>query len=477
LTIDTVIRDREGAARIHSARYAAHAVSLSGGAMVRRAYRQRSLVEVLLPDGDKLWDPTLRQIDTLLDDDVLIDRVTEALAQRHPQSQRRGRLGTPATVVLRMLVLKHLSDWTFDECEREVRGSLVYRAFCRIDGERVPDAKTLIRLARLLDEPVLKDVLARLVALGRERHVVRGRRLRVDTTVVETNIHYPTDATLLADGVRVLTRGLRRIGERVRERTRSVARRVFEIAQRSRTASPRTPAAIRARSQAKMKQLYQDLLRITRTVVRHAERALTRTRRHSHAAQLSTTVELVRRVLAQTRARVLHGDTHYPDKVVSLFEPHTDIIRKGKLTKPTEFGRLVKIQEAEAQFITDYAVCERRQADGALWGATLDRHIELFGRPPQLAVADGGFASATNERVAHERGIRHVVLPRQPRATRSRIARLALRWRTGSEGRISSLKRRHGLRRCRYRGESGMQRWVGLGVIANNLLVLGRAGP
>src|SRR5437773_9173091 len=288
LTIGAVIRDREGAARIRSARYAAHAVSLLGGTMVRRAYRQRSLVEVLLPDGDKLWDSTLRRIDAVLDDDVLIDRVAEALARRHPQSRRRGRLGTPATVVLRMLVLKHLSDWSFDECEREVRGSLVYRAFCRIDGERVPDAKTLIRLAHLLDEPVLKDVLARLVALGRERRLVRGKRLRVDTTVVETNIHYPTDATLLADGVRVLTRTLRRIGERVRERTRSVARRVFEIAQRSRTASPRTPAAIRARTQAKMKQLYQGLLRITRTVVRQAERAVTRTRRRSHAAPLST---------------------------------------------------------------------------------------------------------------------------------------------------------------------------------------------
>src|SRR5256886_8746503 len=214
LTIDTVIRDREGAARIHSARYAAHAVSLTGGAMVRRAYRQRSLVEVLLPDGDKLWDSTLRQIDTLLDDDVLVDRVAEALAQRHPQSQRRGRLGTPATVVLRMLVLKHLSDWSFDECEREVRGSLVYRAFCRIDGERVPDAKTLIRLAHLLEEPVLKDVLARLVALAREHRVVRGRRLRVDTTVVETNIHYPTDATLLADAVRALTRPCDSFGSR-----------------------------------------------------------------------------------------------------------------------------------------------------------------------------------------------------------------------------------------------------------------------
>ena len=123
--------------------------------MVRRAYSQRSLVEVLLPDGDKLWDPTLRQIDAILDDETVVDLVAAALARRHPLSQRRGRLGTPATVVLRMLVLKHLFDWSFEECEREVRGSLVYRAFCRIDGERVPDAKTLIRLAQLLDGPVL----------------------------------------------------------------------------------------------------------------------------------------------------------------------------------------------------------------------------------------------------------------------------------------------------------------------------------
>jgi IS5 family transposase len=477
LTIDTAIRDREGAARIRRARYAAHAVSLTGGAMVRRAYRQRSLVEVLLPDADKLWDATLRKIDALLDDDVLVDRVAEALAQRHPQSQRRGRLGTPAAVVLRMLVLKHLHDWSFDECEREVRGSLVYRAFCRIDGERVPDAKTLIRLARLLDEPVLKDVLARLVALGRERRVVRGRRLRVDTTVVETNIHYPTDATLLADGVRVLTRTLRRIGGRVRERTRSVARRVFEIAQRSRTAGSRVRPRVRAQSQAKMKVLDQGLMRIARPVVRQAEAAVTRARNRRHATQLSPTVELVRQVLAPTRARVLRGDTHYPGTVVSLFEPHTEIIRKGKLAKPTEFGRLVKIQEAEAQFITDYAVCERRQSERALWAPALERHIALFDRAPRLAVADGGFASRANERAALDHGVRHVVLPRQSRETRARIARAALRWRTGIEGRISALKRRHGLRRCRYHGESGMQRWVGLGVLANNLLVLGRAGP
>ena len=445
--------------------------------MVRRAYQQRSLVEVLLPDADKLWDPTLKRIDEVLEDDVLVDRVAEALGQRYPQSRRRGRLGTPAAVVLRMLVLKHWHDWSFEECEREVRGHLVYRAFCRIDGERVPDAKTLIRLAQLLDDTVLKDVLARLVTLGRQRRVIRGRRLRVDTTVVETNMRYPTDAGLLADGVRVLTRTLRRLGETVRERSRSVARRVFEIAQRSRTAGPRVSATVRERSKARMKGLYEGLLRITRAVVRQAETAVVRARGRRAVAQLPGTIELVRHVLAQTRARILRGDTHYPGKVVSLFEPHTEIIRKGKLARPTEFGRRVKIQEAEAQFITDYAVCAPGQRDRALWGPALERHMTLFGRAPRLAVADGGFASRRNERLAQDLGVAHVVLPWQPRARRARLARAALRWPTGSEGRISVLKRSQGLPRSPNRGEAGMERWVGLGVIVNDLLVLGRAGP
>jgi len=107
--------------------------------MVRRAYTQRSLIEVLLPDSARLWDPILRQIDAVLDDDELVDRIAEALPRRHPQSRGRGRWGTPAAVVLRMLVLKRLHDWSFDECEREVRGSLVYRAFCRIDAELFRD--------------------------------------------------------------------------------------------------------------------------------------------------------------------------------------------------------------------------------------------------------------------------------------------------------------------------------------------------
>jgi transposase, IS5 family len=283
---------------------------------------------VLLPDGDKLWSTERRAIDEILDDDVLVDVVDAALRRRHPLSGRRGRLGTPAAVVLRMLVLKHLRDWSFDDCEREVRGSLVYRAFCRIDCERVPDAQTLIRLAHLLGPETLKPVLERVVQLARQRGVTRGQRLRVDTTVVETDIHYPTDSSLLADGVRVLTRTLKRLGAgargaaiHIRDRTRSVRRRVFEIVQRTRAAgrgSARTPAQRKAR----VTMLYKEVMAITRTVVRHADTMLhdmphARGRRSARLRDgLRQTVGLVRRVLDQTRARVIKGDTHHPDKIV-----------------------------------------------------------------------------------------------------------------------------------------------------------------
>ena len=343
--------------------------------MVRRAYAQRSVFEVLLPDGDKLWSTELRAIDEILDDDGLVDLVDAALRRRHPLSGRRGRLGTPATVVLRLLVLKHLRDWSFDDCEREVRGSLVYRAFCRIDCERVPDAKTLIRLAPLLGPETLKPVLERVVQLARQRGVTRGQRLRVDTTVVETDIHYPTDSSLLADGVRVLTRTMKRLGararsagSRVRDRTRSVRRRVFEIVQRTRAAG-RGSARTQAKRKARVTTLYKEVMAITRTVVRHADTMLhdlphPRGRRRIRLRdRLRQTAGLVRRVLDQTRARVIKGDTHHPDKILSIFEPHTEVIRKGKAAKPTEFGKVVKIQEAEGQIITDYHVCPIRVPD------------------------------------------------------------------------------------------------------------------
>jgi IS5 family transposase len=209
--------------------------------------------------------------------------------------------------------------------------------------------------------------------------------------------------------------------------------------------------------------------------------AATAARLHRIQRRLRELRPLVQRVLEQTRARVLRGDIYVADKVVSVFEPHTAVIRKGKKAKPTEFGNLITIQEAEHQIIAAYAIHDGRPADRTLWEPALDRHQQIFGRAPFLATADRGFSSAANERIATSRGVRRVVLPHPGRKSATRRAhehqqwfRRGRRWRVGSEGRISVLKRRHGLRRCRYHGRDGMHRWVGFGVIADNLVTIAR---
>jgi transposase, IS5 family len=455
--------------------------------MVQRRQRERSLFEVLLPDGHKLWPDWLRKIDTLLEDEAVIDVVAHALEARWPQSRRRGRPGTPAEVAMRMLILKHLFDWSYDDLEREVRANLVYRMFTRIDAGEVPDAKTILKIARALGPDVMEQLHRQVVEVAKRAGVTHGRRFRIDTTVVETNVHYPTDSTLLRDGVRVLTRTMQRastvLGDptaRIRNRLRSVTRRVLIIGHEAR--SPKTRDAM-VKSYRKLMVTTRAVLRDTATMIRRLGQ-----RRHTASAhiqpilqraqrRLQETRPLVQRVINQTRARLLGGDTHVPDKVLSIFEPHTETIRKGKIAKPNEFGKLVTIQESEHQIVTGYDVHTIRPADVTLWTAALDRHQTIFGRAPDLAAGDRGFSSAKNEQAAVDRGVRRVILPRRgPKSParraieRQRWFRRGQRWRVGCEGRISVLKRRHGLNRCRYHGEDGMNRWVGLGVIANNLV-------
>ncbi|PYQ92656.1 MAG: ISNCY family transposase [Acidobacteria bacterium] len=455
--------------------------------MVQRRQRERSLFEVLLPDGHKLWPDWLRRIDTALEDDRVIDVVAQALEKRWPHSRRRGRLGTPAEIVIRILILKHLFDWSYDDLEHEVRANLVYRAFTRIDAGDVPDAKTILKIARVLGPEVIEQLNRQVVEVAKRAGVTHGRRFRIDTTVVETNVHYPTDSTLLQDGVRALTRtmhqGCAALGEptsQVRSRLRSVARRCIAIRLQSRGERHR-PALVRS---------YRRLMSTTHAVVRDASTMIRRLgqRVRTMTANAAARVQrvqrrlqelrpIVERVLEQTDARVLGGDTHVADKVLSVFEPHTEAIRKGKMVKPTEFGKLITIQEADHQIISAYEVHAKRPADVTLWTAALDRHRTIFGRAPDLATADRGFSSAKNEQAARDRGVRRIVLPwRGPKSAARRAYerqhwfRRGQRWRVGSEGRISVLKRRHGLIRCRYHGLDGMHRWVGLGVMANNLL-------
>ena len=328
--------------------------------MTRRKQAQPTLWEgIVAEDVRALWEPWMVEADRLLDDDELLDHVYEAQGRRHTHSQSKGRAQTPAEIVLRLLLLKHVRNWSYDVLEREVRVSLAYRDFARIGLGKVPDAKTLARIGQALGGEVIADLHRRLVEIAQEQGVIQGRKLRVDTTVVETNVHYPTDSSLLGDGARALTRTMKKIEERaagkltrkVRDRTRSVNKRVVAIATASRHRGPE--------GEQKRKKQYHDLLRYTRQILNDTLRVLEEVRAlparkglKSLCEHLSGMMERVRRVVRQTKVRVFDGVTDLPGKIVSLFEPHTEIIRKGKASKPTEFGKLLQLPEAENQVIT-----------------------------------------------------------------------------------------------------------------------------
>jgi IS5 family transposase len=207
-------------------------------AMIKLRHQQPSLWHRgLAEDIEGLWEPWMLLVDKLLEDEQLLDTVYEAQGERHPQSRIRGRMQTPAEVVLRLLLLKHIRNWSYDVLEREVRANLVYRAFTRIGDEKVPDAKTLARLGQLIEPKVIEQLQQRVVEVAQERGVTQGQKMRVDTTVVESNIHYPTDSSLLGDGTRVLTRTMKKIESKsgglkhkVRDRMRSIRKRVLAIA-------------------------------------------------------------------------------------------------------------------------------------------------------------------------------------------------------------------------------------------------------
>ena len=190
----------------------------------------------------------------------------------------------------------------------------------------------------------------------------------------------------------------------------------------------------------------------------------------------------VKPVMKQARARIFDGDTRSEGKLLSLFEPSTEVIRKGKAAKPNEFGKMLKLQEAENQIVTDYEVYDRRPNDADLLIPAIETHQARLGRAPYLVAADAAFYSGKNEAAAKAKGVKRVCIPNRStkslerkREQKKRWFRKGQKWRTGSEGRISVVKRRHGLDRCRYKGDSGMRRWVGLGVIGDNLIAIGNA--
>jgi IS5 family transposase len=368
----------------------------------------------------------------------------------------------------------------------------VLRQFCCVYLHAVPRDTTLLRWANLIRPATLHQLHDHVVDVARKHKLIRGRKLRIDGTVVETNIHYPVDSTLLGDGVRVLTRTLLRAkavlpestnisSTAFRNRTRSVRRVMRQLIDTARRRGEGAAEALQAS--------YRRLVGLTTQVVRQAQQvemalaAATDARGQRLQTVMETFIPRVRQVIDQTKRRVLEGKpVPAAEKLVSIFEPHSAIIRKGKLGKPTEFGRVVWLDEVEAGIISRYVVLAGNPDDATQLVPSLDHHLRRFGRAPSLLVADRKVATEANERVAHQHGVRRVVLPQPGRKTarrqayeRQRWFRRGRDWRAGIEGRISGLKRRHKLDRCGYHGEDGMERWVGWGIITHNLRTIAQS--
>jgi IS5 family transposase len=462
--------------------------------MLRDRYAPVDLF-ALAPALGLVFEPVLARLDMLLDDDTLFQAVRADFVHRFPHTRETGRPSTPVEVILRLLVVRRLYGWSYAETEQFVRDSLVLRQFCRLGLVRVPHHTTLLRWAALIQPQTLQTLLDHIVDLARQLRVTRGRKLRLDSTVVATPIHYPTDSSLLVDGVRVLGRLMRRAKPAVaahlaglrpafRTRTRSARRQLQQIHRLARRKGETVADQQRA--------AYAKLCGVARQVVRQAERvqqaltdsgdALTGPPQRV-AGQLQDLLPRVRQVIAQVTRRVLQGE-HVPaaDKLVSLFEPHTAIIPRHKAGQPIDFGRKVWLGEVDGGIISDYQVLDGAPPDAAQVAGTLTRHRRQCGRPPHLVTGDRGCATATVRREVVAAGVNRVALPQTGPATaasreRERTAwyRRGYRWRAGIEGRISVLKGCYGLRRCADHGAAGLERWVGWGVLTANLVTIARA--
>ena len=466
--------------------------------MLQDRYGTDKIFENILKLTNEM-DPILVQIDRLLDDEELYQLIRNDLAGRFPKTEVTGRNSTPVEVILRMLSVKRLYRLSYEQTEYQVRDSLVLRQFCRVYLQDVPDDTTLIRWSALVQPKTLEQFNQRVTQLAAQLKVTRGRKMRTDGTVVETNIHPPSDSSLLADSVKVIGRTLSRakqvldeqveLGQEVfRNRIRSVRRLARQVGEAMRRGGER--------AKTEGKSAYRKLIRATEATIEQAQQVLpvlqkqTTDQAKKLAQTLETFIPRAQQVVTQTVRRVLHQEKMpASEKIVSIFEPHTDIIRRNKAHKPTEFGHKVWLDEVDGGIVTRWdvlsgnprACTEQSECDDRQWLPSLDHHIERFGKAPQQASGDRGVHSPANERQARERGVQHVILPQPGRRSEERRQHerqawfvRGRKWHVGVEGRISVLKRCHELDRCRDHAQDGFEKWVGWGVITANLRTIGR---
>ena len=455
--------------------------------MTRIAEPQLSFADLELRNQGLHLDPLLQGILGFLDDHAtLVEQVRQDLA-RGLKNPHTGRNGLTPAQTLRSLVLMRVKNWDYRELRERINDGYTLRGFTDFDSRRVPqhDAfnRAFNRLAPATLQAINRAVVEAAVQLGLED----GKQLRVDTTVVETDIHYPTDATLLWDTVRTVTRLVDKLHRELprgvqgfTNRTRSARRRMQELERMSAT-----------QRHTQQEPKYRELLRITgqvlesaRQVVKKAAKVkgvdvLGRVMIDQLRQQIATYCDLGDKVVDQTRRRVLDGEQVPTDeKVYSIFEDHTHLIKRGKERKPVEFGHKVFLAESSQGLITDYQILDGNPADTTHVQPSLDRHQQVFHCAPDLYAGDRGFYSADNVDHCQEAGVSQVCIPQrggqktaeQQTLEHSRAFKNGQRFRVGIEGRISVLFRGRGMKRCRAKGRERFEVLVGAAVLANNLL-------
>lgn len=457
--------------------------------MTRSTSSQFSFADLEFVDQGVRLEPMLQAISDFIDaHGHLIDKVRRDL-DRGLKNPKTGRSGLTAQQVLRSFILQRVKNWDYRELRERIADGYTLRRFVHFYSHPVPkhDAfnRAFHRLTPTTLEVINELVIKSAVALGLEN----GKKLRVDTTVVETDIHHPTDSTLLWDTVRVVTRLVGNLNDLLpgavqgfTNRNRSARRRMQEI-QRM------TPK----KRQRQLIHKYRELIRISERVVGNAREVLKKTERvcsidlmtelaiKALRNQIEHYCSLGDRVIDQTRRRVLNREqVPNEQKIFSIFETHTDLIKRGKILKPVEFGHKVYIAESTRGLITQYRVLDGNPQDERHVESSLKRHQETFGEAPSVYSADRGFYSQDNVRQCKDAGVALVCIPQrggkksptQASYEKSATFKSGQRFRAGIEGRISVLFRGRGMKRCLATGRERFELLVGAAVLANNLMVI-----
>ena len=433
-------------------------------------------------------EPVLQAISNFVDEHAeLVEKVRRDLA-KGLKKPHTGRNGLTAQQTLRSLTLMRVKSWDYRELRERIADGYTLRRFTDFHSQSVPQHDAFNRAFNRLTPATLQavnDVVVRAaVTLGLED----GKKLRADSTVVETDIHHPTDNTLLGDSVRVVTRLVERLRKLLppgiggfTNRTRSARRRMQEI--------QRMTSKQRGHRQV---DKYRQLIGIAEQVVADARGVLQKTRNVRVGWLREITIQSLRReiehycgladrVIDQSRRRVLEGQpVANAQKVFSIFEPHTDLIKRGKILKDIEFGHKVFLAESARGLITQYRVLDGNPSDQDQVKAALDRHQKTFRRSPELCSLDRGFFSEKNLVLCQRAGVKMVCVPQcggkktpeREAYENSPVFKKGQRFRAGIEGRISVLFRGRGMKRCLAEGRQRFELLVGAAVLANNLMVI-----